>query len=406
MHFCIVTPFFPSKENSGGGVGIHYKDLTDYIAPYCDEVTLLHISDQAIDEEIQLALPDNVHVVHLQDNFNRIPGNPFSLSTKIRKRLSRLILNIKVALRILVLDRKKRIDILETTNYLYLCLSYTFLPDRKPLITRFSSSTGQLRQYGNWRSSKIDLIELLEMWMFKRSYVMLSHTYEHRRLIAEPMNIPRKRIQIIPHGTSISDHHLVTYEDDPGSKTELTILFLGRLESRKGIQTFLDSIPTLLEAHPNLRFRIAGYDPDNGHELRFQKEHAQYASQVTFLGEVSHDQKVQEYQSCDIFAAPSLYESFGLIYVEAMSFGKPVIGCRAGGTIEVIKDKAVGYLIEPGSVPELIEAIRELIENHDLRMQMGRAAKERVETYFTATIMAKNSYRALETIRSDWNYRL
>ena len=62
MHFCIVTPFFPSQENSGGGVGIHYKDLTHYIAPYCDEVTLLHISDREIDDEIQLALPENVNV--------------------------------------------------------------------------------------------------------------------------------------------------------------------------------------------------------------------------------------------------------------------------------------------------------------------------------------------------------
>ena len=344
--------------------------------------------------------------VHLQDDFSRISGNPYSILTKIRKRLSRLVLNIKVALKILTLDRGKRIDILETTNYLYLCLFYTFLPDRKPLITRFSSSTGQLRQYGNWRSSKFDLIELLEIWMFKRSYVMLSHTYEHRRLIADPMNIPRKKIKIIPHGTSIADNTTVTFKNEARPESDLTILFLGRLESRKGIHTFLDSIPSLLDAYPHLQFRIAGYDPDNGHEMKFLKEHAQCASQVTFLGEVSHEQKVQEYQNCDIFAAPSLYESFGLIYVEAMSFGKPVIGCQAGGTIEVIKDKEVGYLIEPGSVPELIEAIRELIEDPGLRMQMGRAAKERVETYFTASTMAENSYRALETIRSDWNYRL
>ena len=89
-----------------------------------------------------------------------------------------------------------------------------------------------------------------------------------------------------------------------------------------------------------------------------------------------------------------------------MSFGKPVIGCSAGGAIEVIKDKEVGYLITPGSAEELSEVLSLLVSNPDLRDKMGEAAKQRVETLFTADIMAKNSHRMLTAITSDWNFRL
>ena len=404
MRFCIVTPFFPSSESSGGGVGTHYYDLTCFLAPFCEEIILVFVSDRDIDDEIKETLPDNITIYNIKDGFSKIPGDPFSLPTKIRKRISRLFLNIKVALHLLFIDRTKRIDILETTNYLYLCLFYSFLPNRKPLITRFSSSTGQLRQYGNWRSSKLDLIEQLEIWMFKRSSVKLSHTHQHGQLIAKQMGLSNSEIAIIPHGTSIAENVDSSIEERPSSDT--TVLFLGRLEMRKGIRTFLESIPELIKRQPALKFRIAGHDTNDHHQKVFLDETPELAPYVTFLGEISHEEKIQEYKNCDIFAAPSLYESFGLIYVEAMSFSKPVIGCRAGGTIEVIKDKEVGYLIEPGSVEELTEAIHKLARDPDLRQQMGSAAKERVERLFTAKTMARNSYRALEAIQLDWNYRL
>lgn len=383
---------------------MHYYDLTRYLAPYCEEILLLYVAEEGLDSKTIKTLPPNVTVHYLKDSFGKIKGDPYSLPTKIKKRLSRLVLNIRVALRIMKLDREKPIDVLETTNYLYLCLSCTFIANRKPLITRFSSSTGQLRQYGNWRSSKVDLIELLEIWMFKRSNIKLSHTYQHSHLIAHQMNISPSKIRIIPHGTSIMEGQ--TIEPTQSSGDTLNILFLGRLESRKGIHTFLKAIPLLRNKHANLHFRIAGEDPENVYQNIFNEENPSNTAEVTFLGEITHEQKVEEYNNCDIFAAPSLYESFGLIYIEAMSFGKPVIGCSAGGAIEVIKDKEVGYLIEPGSVEELSAAINLLVSNPDLRAKLGEAAKQRVKTLFTADIMAENSHRMLTAITSDWNFRL
>jgi glycosyltransferase involved in cell wall biosynthesis len=273
------------------------------------------VAEKKMDESVRRTLPGNVTVTHVTDNFGLISGKQTSVITRARKQINRLLLNIKIALKIMRIDRTENIDALETTNYYYLCLTYSFLPNRKPLITRFSSTTAQLRHYGNWRTSRVDIIEQLEFWMFKRSAVKLTHTHAHGKLIADQMNLPQKEIVIIPHGTSIQGNKEVAA---PGNMDRgLRLLFLGRLETRKGIQTILASLPELVSAYPRIQFRIAGADEDGVYRKWFSEKYPELSANVNFLGEISDQDKVIEYQACDIFVAPSLYESFGLIYIEA-----------------------------------------------------------------------------------------
>jgi glycosyltransferase involved in cell wall biosynthesis len=401
MRFCIVTPFFPSNDKSSGCVGTHYFDLTVTLAPKCEKILLLHVSSEPIEKTIKQLLPNNVEVFELNTRLSDKKGNPFSLITKIKSRINKLMLNIRVASKINELDRQEGLDVIETTNYYYLCLVYSFLPYRKPLITRISSTTGQLREYGNWNHSRLDLIEKLELWMFKRSSLRVTHTVNHGNLVAAITGIPSKEIIIIPHGTLIREHRDPTAERQKNSET--TILFLGRLEARKGIHTLLDAIPTLIGKHEALRFRIAGEDDSNFFKAKFLQHHPEFEHKVQFLGEISDKQKALEYAACDIFVAPSLYESFGLIYVEAMSFSKPVIGCRSGGTPEVVRDGEDGFLITPDSVSELVNSIDDLVKDPVKREQMGNSGKLHVLKNFTAEIMASNSIRVLNAIKNDWS---
>jgi hypothetical protein len=135
MRFCIVTPFFPSTEKSRGGVGTHYYDLAVSLAPLCEKIIIIYVAEKEMDESVRRTLPENVTVTHVADNFGLISGNHTSPITKARKRINRLILNLKIALMIMRIDRTENLDALETTNYYYLCLAYSFLPNRKPLIT-------------------------------------------------------------------------------------------------------------------------------------------------------------------------------------------------------------------------------------------------------------------------------
>src|SRR6202011_6048084 len=87
--------------------------------------------------------------------------------------------------------------------------------------------------------------------------------------------------------------------------------------------------------------------------------------------------------ACDVFVAPSRYESFGLIFLEAMMFAKPVVGCRAGGMPEVIADGITGLLAEPGDTASLRACLERLVDDPALRGRMGAAGRRRYEERFT-----------------------
>jgi glycosyltransferase involved in cell wall biosynthesis len=149
------------------------------------------------------------------------------------------------------------------------------------------------------------------------------------------------------------------------------VLFVGRLEKRKGVVDLFDAVPRVLKRFPDVRFVFAGADNSrfdgfgSQHGIDypgyFSEKYPRHMSSVEFTGEVSDERLQQLYQDCDLFVAPSLYESFGLVYLEAMNYAKPVIGCSAGGVPEVIADGVTGRLVPPSSPDALAGAIISLL---------------------------------------------
>jgi glycosyltransferase involved in cell wall biosynthesis len=169
---------------------------------------------------------------------------------------------------------------------------------------------------------------------------------------------------------------------------KIRIFFIGRLERRKGIANLLDVIPNILAKHKNVEFRLAGADiQDKVLRTTFQKyfrrKYKHLLRNVIFLGEISDEQKEQEYESCDIFVSPSLYESFGIIFIEAMRHKKPVIGCNTGGMPEVVDNGITGLLCEPDNSSDLEKALLTLIEDRTLRENIGQKGYERFKKMFT-----------------------
>ena len=94
--------------------------------------------------------------------------------------------------------------------------------------------------------------------------------------------------------------------------------------------------------------------------------------------------------ACDIFVLPAPAEPFGLVLIEAMALGKPVIAAAAGGPLEIVADGETGLLFEPGNAESLSSAIRRLLADPDLRRRMGIAGRKRYAQKFTARRMAEN----------------
>ncbi len=174
----------------------------------------------------------------------------------------------------------------------------------------------------------------------------------------------------------------------PASRAEegtVELLFVGRLERRKGIDLLLETLPELLDSWPELRVRIIGRDTpstemDATYREAFLLQHADrpsVLSRVEFAGELTDEEVRSAYAGCDIFCAPSRYESFGLVLLEAMSFSKPVVACDEGGMSDLVEDN--GILVPIDNSAALSVALSELIGDADKREQMGRRGRELFE---------------------------
>jgi len=101
----------------------------------------------------------------------------------------------------------------------------------------------------------------------------------------------------------------------------------------------------------------------------------------------------QCYADADIVCMPSRYESFGLVLVEGMVFGKPVVGCAVGGMCELVEPGANGFLAVPGDVLSLVDCLERLIESESLRRACGRHSRELYEQKYAMLIVVENTLR-------------
>lgn len=200
------------------------------------------------------------------------------------------------------------------------------------------------------------------------------------------IKIPREKIHLIPFGTQDIESTNVI---DSESKN-LRVLFVGRLEKRKGISELLSAIERIAPKNKFISFHIVGDNTiTDGVEGNYMDKFIaknngeEWMTRVEFKGHVTDSELIEEYQNCDIFVAPSEYESFGLIFLEAMRFGKPCIGTNVGGIPEIITHGENGILVRPNAAEELHEALLNLIENREMRLNIGAAGQRRYKEFFT-----------------------
>lgn len=169
----------------------------------------------------------------------------------------------------------------------------------------------------------------------------------------------------------------------------LQILYLGRLEPRKGIDLLLDTAPSLLENNKKLEIHVVGQDHGNYVE-QFNAAHRdqKWHDRIIFHGPVNDDALHQAYANCDIFVAPSRFESFGLIYLEAMRYEKPCVGIKAGGVPEIVINGETGLLIENDNAQQLQAALQKLLDDPEMRSSMGIKGRERYEIKFSVASYA------------------
>jgi glycosyltransferase involved in cell wall biosynthesis len=158
----------------------------------------------------------------------------------------------------------------------------------------------------------------------------------------------------------------------PRPITYKRVLFVGRVEARKGAQLLLQAIPHILQHHTDAEFFFAGRVNE---ELRGLVDAA--PAQVKFLGVVPHAELVSLYQSASVVVVPSLWDNSPNVIYEGMACGKPVVAARVGGIPELVDDDVTGLLVPPRDVDELVSAINDVLNDESLQESMGKMGREK-----------------------------
>jgi glycosyltransferase involved in cell wall biosynthesis/GT2 family glycosyltransferase len=223
------------------------------------------------------------------------------------------------------------------------------------------------------------------------------------------LQLDRDRVAVVPHG--LEDWTNLPADRPPKLPCgALRLLFVGRLEGRKGIDVLLAAAKQVLMRYSHVYLDIAGNDTIPGPGGRpwralFEEDPESDAlrARVTFHGQVSDARLRGLYSASDVVVTPSRFESFGLTLIEGMMFGKPVVGCSAGGMVEVLQDGETGLLAQPGDVRSLEACLIRLIEDRELRARLGISARACYESRFKADQMVAKIVAFLSQIGDSWD---
>lgn len=168
---------------------------------------------------------------------------------------------------------------------------------------------------------------------------------------------------------------------------------VGRLGEQKAFHVLLDAVPRLLAAEPRTRVLIVGDGPQRG-ALEARARRLGVDRAVTFTGYLADP--LPAYRALDAFVLPSLDEGFGIVFLEAMAMGVPVIGTRVVGSVDAVEDGVTGLLVPAGDPSALAEAVLRVLSDSELARRLATTAAARVR---------ERHARELATARTEALYR-
>jgi glycosyltransferase involved in cell wall biosynthesis len=206
--------------------------------------------------------------------------------------------------------------------------------------------------------------------------ILTSSAYSAAR-IAEEYGVPAHRITVVPEPID-----LVRWRQAFESAPELprrgnSILCVAHLYPRKNVATLLAAMTRLSN---QAVLRVVGTGPDLARLERRARELG-LGRRVEFLGHVAFDRLAGEYRRADIFCLPSRQEGFGIVFLEAMAAGLPIVAARAAAVPELVSDGESGILVAPDSPGDLAAALDRLLSDPGERRRLGETGRRQVTRY-------------------------
>ena len=193
-----------------------------------------------------------------------------------------------------------------------------------------------------------------------------------------------KEVDVVQNGVDTS--HFIP---NSGGREDKFVLYTGALVTKKGVIDLIKSAEYVCGKYPDIEFILTGKGPLEKHLKKLTHELG-INKNFSFVGYVSQEKLLKYYQDASIYVLPSYYEGLPTVVLEAMSCELPVVATPVGGIPEVIQNGKTGFLVPPRNPKKLADTILKLLENGDLRKQIGINERKHVRKYFDWNVIADN----------------
>lgn len=360
-----------------GGISPHVYDISQQLAALGAEVHVVtKATPRAPDEEVE---PSGVHVhrVHLKREPNDFVHEIQLLNDVTEVRVRQLLEDWRPGGQPTLFHAHDwlSLDAARTLKYEY----------SLPMVATVHAT--EEGRNGGIHTEMQRYIHEQEYWLTYEAWRVIVCTNYMKGEVARQFNVPDNKIDIIYNGVipekfefPWSEEERVAFRANFAMPHEKIVLYVGRFVREKGIQLLLEAAPAILAMEPDTKFVVVG----GGHREKFEKfvRWSGLEKKVLFTGFMSGRNLLQMYRIAHCAAFPSLYEPFGIVALEAMAAGAPVVASDAGGLKEVVVHDQTGTSHLAGDSGSVAWAVLNVLRNPSRAGELAHAARARLFTDF------------------------
>ncbi|MCM8787208.1 MAG: glycosyltransferase family 4 protein [Candidatus Omnitrophica bacterium] len=393
MKILFVSSEFPLNKNEAtGGIGTYLLNITEGLTNLGHEVIVLTTRKE------KKADYRNIRLIYVNWGEKFIKTARKILSFSFFQRFLNfleypLFFNFGSFLKIEKIVKKEKIDIIEGNDFGGELFFYLLLRRKgPPVVLVLHTPSFVIQKYNNEPNNLFyRIMKFLEVFCLKKADSLYSPSKSLAKIISKEIKRPVKTI--IPHPFK------PLYNFSNIKRKNNLILYVGKLQAKKGVFLLIEAIPRILKKFPKTLFYFAGPDTlQNGVSVKSLmikriKELGIFKS-VIFLGNLPKKDLYKLYRLATAIVIPSLWENLGFVCFEAMSQGVSVIASKVGGFKEIFKNKETGLLFCPVNQNELAKSVISLLRNPNLRRKISHQAMT----------LVKQKYDQKSLIKKKFNY--
>jgi glycosyltransferase involved in cell wall biosynthesis len=248
------------------------------------------------------------------------------------------------------------------------------------------------------------MIHQTESWLANEAWRVICCSKYMAEQVSQLFNIPFTRIDTIPNGVNSDQYSTVspspTFKQQYAHPREKLALYVGRLVYEKGVSVLVDAV-NLVQQQTNAKFIIVG-DGYMRDRLVNQAQQVRALNKIFFTGFLDEESVKKLYRVADVFVIPSLYEPFGIVALEGMASGVPVVASGVGGLAEIITHDQTGVLVYPNNPESLAWGINRVLTDPGYAQWLKENAREHVKTAYNWNTIAATTTTVYNQIVNEY----